>query len=363
MSSCLWLRAAFYEAREGAAGLRKKTMSAWGNNPFGNDDAYDENAVNPFTEQQSSPAESLIIGEPLASPKRKASLKKNSRNGKEKKLEDATIFSGNASSRDQYEAETFAKDVSQSELELREQELQEREAQLSSREMEAAHAVKITTPNYPPFPSFCCMKPWVVHHINEHIPDSFRRQQRMYFIYFHCWMAMMWLNVVSCGIQMKVTDLDVPLEDPLVSLILSIIYAIFLVPIGFYFRYWSLYKAISKKSSVRMIWHLLMDLFNTGWAGMMASGVWKVGSGGFQGGMVMEKYDHKFSMTWLYACGGLFLLDSLISFICFVYFWYFWRNGGLKFTDTTAEATTVVASNKTVQKAAFRGAKKGFERV
>jgi len=110
-----------------------------------------------------------------------------------------------------------------------------------------------------------------------------------------------------------------------------------------------------------MIFHLITELFNVGWSGMLASGAWRAGGAGFEGALLLMNNGYKFEGVWLLINGCLFLLDAVISLACVVYFWFFWRRGGLKFSDPTTEAATNIASNKAVQKAAMTGAKKGIE--
>lgn len=326
-------------------------MSGWGDNPF-ETDKFDDDGTNPFTDQSGA--------EPAAEP----SSKKKKRGGATK-LADVNTFKPKKSAYNAYDpddvindADRFAADVVNSDVARRERELQEREKALIEREKRAEEIEREFKPNYPPFPTWCCIKPWVVHRIRDEIPDSFKRQQRIYFIYFHFWILLMWLNVIGCGIQMQTTSIgsySKPLEDPLVSLVLSIVYAIFVVPIGFYTRYWSLYRAVKLRSSIRMIFHLVNELVNIGWSGMMCSGAWKTGGAGFEGAMLLVNADYKVTATCIYISAGLWLLDAVISTICFFYFWYFWRNGGLNFKDATAETVAGAASSKTLRNAAREG--------
>lgn len=289
-------------------------------------------------------------------------------------MDDVSAFSDavyyeDTPTRNAYEtdAERFSAQVGDSDLARREAELASRESDVREREEQAFALQRANTANYPPFPSWFCIKPFVIHRISEEIPDSFKRQQKMYFIYFHFWMLLYFTNIISCSIQMTIANKETgntayPLEDPLVSLVLSIVYAIFVVPLGFYLRYWSLYRAITRGSSIRMILHLCAELTNIGWSGMMASGAWKTGGAGFEGAIALNSNGYPFAASWVFASAGLFMLDIMISIFCFFYFWYFWRRGGLNFSDAGAEAAAGIASNEAVQSAAFAGVKAGASR-
>lgn len=309
---------------------------AWGSNPF------EDNDSSPFDD------ESVISN---TSPRDTGDKKKKSK--KNKKAAKKAADSYDSMYKD--DRERFANDVvGDDDLRAREEALSEREQKLVAKEREVLEIEARNTPNYPPFPKWFCVEPFVHHNIDMDIPQNWKWMQRVNFIYYNAYWILLFLNVVACGVQLSLPQDIAKREDVVISFVVSIAYFIFFPTMTFYLVYWMLYQGIVKRSGLRMVLHMVFMLVHIGWDAWLTSGFYRSGGGGYTGAVDMgkaEKTDHSKALSVvIYVMAILWTIDVVVGLFLIAMSFRFWRTGGLKFSDPQEDAIKGAASNKMVQR-------------
>jgi hypothetical protein len=236
-------------------------------------------------------------------------------------------------------------------------------ADVDAGEAEAAEVVRRNTPNYPPFPAWFCVKPFVFHDTSVDLAPSWQIMQRACFIHFHVYIGILFLNIIACGVQLNIPHTIAGKQGPTVSFIVSIVYFLFFPFIKFYTQYWMLYKAIRDASGLKMVLAMFMNLVFAGYNAWMASGFYNSGGAGFTGGSDMGMANtvdsYKAYSAILYVMGILWTLDVVFLVFVLVKSFIFWKTGGLKFSDYREDAIKGAANNKTIQKGVWSAASAG----
>jgi len=247
----------------------------------------------------------------------------------------------------------FADEVaSADEIRAKMEELEARERALEAREQEAGLIEQRNTPNYPPFPSFCCIKPWVYHNITDEIPQASWRRQKAYWAYWHFHWIVMTFNMLAAAVQMNLVSF-VGLEGPLITLIFSFIYWIAFTYIGFYLLYRNLYRGVKEGSSFRLVLHLVCQGLHNCYAIYMAVGAMNTGGAGYIGAVDLFNRDHSVSGFICIISGVGWTLDCLGGCIFFYLHYTFFKANGHSFAEAQKQALSSAATNKTIQDATF----------
>lgn len=250
-------------------------------------------------------------------------------------------------------ANVFADEVaSASELRAKEAELRRREEALNVREQEAELVEQRNSPNYPPFPTVCCIKPWVYHNIEDEIPQASWQRQKAYFTYWHFHWAVLTGNMVAAAAQMNLIGMR-GLEGPLITFIFSIIYWVAFSYIGFHLMYRSLYKGIKDGSSFRLVLYLGTQMLHSFYAMYMAVGAMNTGGAGFIGAVDLLHNDHTVSAVIVFTSAICWTIDSLAGGVFFYLHYLFFKQNGHTLAEAQSQAFSSAANNKTIQNATF----------
>lgn len=328
--------------------------NGWDHSGFLDDDLDEDNPfmekvapdANPFTKQPpaSKPPAYKSNATKSTKPKGAEAKKPKSREGSKKGGFGEQPINNSAS---------FAEDVlSVSELRAREAELREREAALEVREVEAGLIEQRNTPNYPPFPSFCCIKPWVYHNIQDELPQASWARQKAYWSYWHFHWAVLTCNMFAAAVQMNLVGTN-GLEGPLITLIFAIIYWFIFTYTGFYGLYRLLYNGVKQGSSIKLVLHLTLQFLHSCYAIYMAIGAMNTGGAGFIGAVDLLNHGHTVSGIILITQGIVWSIDSFAGAIFFYIHYKFFKENGHSLAEAQSQAFTSAASNKSIQDATF----------
>lgn len=259
-----------------------------------------------------------------------------------------------SSSRNDAASSTFADEVVSAELLAKQEDLKKREAALEERERNAELIVQRHNKNYPPFPAFCCLKPWVYHNIQDELPEGSWTRQKAYWVYWHFHWITMTLNILGAVAQMQLGGVaHIGLEGPLVSLIFSIIYWLAFTYIGFYLLYRSLYIGIKDGSSFRLVVHLGTQVLHVCYTLYMSVGVYHTGGAGFIGAVDLWNTGHHFSSSFLFCLAIAWFFDAAVGVVFFLLHYRFFKANGHSLAEAQSQALSSAASNKAVRDATF----------
>ncbi|RWS03330.1 secretory carrier-associated membrane protein 1-like protein [Dinothrombium tinctorium] len=246
-------------------------------------------------------------------------------------------------------SQSAAQNLTQAELQRRQEELERKAAELAARE-EALRNNQgfVRENNWPPVPKFCPFGPCLYQDINVEIPPEFQKLVRYCYYLWMYYVFVLFANMLgSLAILIEGGDGG--------SFGFSIIALLFFTPLSFMCWFRPLYKAFRNDSSFNFIVFFLVFFCQLVLAIIWAIGIPKAGGCGLIVAFTETKYGVGFTI-FMFVVAIILTSFAVASFLVLIKVHSIYRSTGASFAKAQAEFTTGVLRNEHIQSAASAAA-------
>jgi len=253
--------------------------------------------------------------------------------------------------------QTAQQTATTADFQRRQEELEKKAAELARREEELKNSpYNVRVNNWPPVPSFCPFQPCFYQDINVDIPVEFQEMvKRLYYLWlFH---ALLLLGNLLAGTCLLFSGNDSNGS----TFGLSLVYAIFFIPLSYLCWFRPAYKAFRSDSSFNFMVFFFIFFCQFIFSCLMALGIYGTGGSGLITAIVTFQNkdatggDYFVGFIVLIAALG-FCVAGLADFFMLTKIHGMYRATGASLAKAQAEFTTNVMSNEGVRSAAAQAA-------